>query len=99
MNAVDVSVRELKNRLSEFLKRAQAGEDVVVTSRGRRIARLSPVSDTTGEPETDQAALQRLAVLPWVLPGKGGRLLGAERRLQWPDQQRPLSEQILDDRE
>ncbi len=33
---MDVPVRDLKNRLSEYLRRAQAGEDIVVTSRGKR---------------------------------------------------------------
>lgn len=35
-----VSVGRLKARLSEYLRRAKAGEDVVVTDRGRPVARL-----------------------------------------------------------
>ncbi len=38
---VEVGVRELKNNLSRYLDRAQQGEEVVVTDRGRPIARLS----------------------------------------------------------
>lgn len=45
-----VSVRELKTHLSEWLARARAGEVVEVTSRRKPIARI------TGLPETDQAA-------------------------------------------
>jgi len=37
---MDVGVRELKSKLSEYLARAAAGEDVVVTDRGRPIARI-----------------------------------------------------------
>jgi prevent-host-death family protein len=37
----EVGVRELHNRLSEYLERVEAGEEVVVTRRGRRIALLS----------------------------------------------------------
>ncbi len=37
-----VGVRELKNRLSEFLRRAKDGERVVVTDRGRPVAVISP---------------------------------------------------------
>lgn len=35
-----VSIGRLKARLSEYLRRARAGEDVVVTDRGRPVARL-----------------------------------------------------------
>lgn len=35
-----VSIGLLKARLSEYLRRARAGEDVVVTDRGRPVARL-----------------------------------------------------------
>lgn len=41
---VRVAVRELKARLSEYLARVKAGEEVVVTERGRGIARLLPIS-------------------------------------------------------
>jgi len=37
----EVGVRELHDRLSEYLERVEAGDEVVVTRRGRRIARLS----------------------------------------------------------
>jgi antitoxin (DNA-binding transcriptional repressor) of toxin-antitoxin stability system len=36
-----VGVRELKNRLSEYLRQARAGEKVLVTDRGQVIAELS----------------------------------------------------------
>lgn len=35
-----VGVRELKNRLSEYLRLASAGEDLLVTDRGEVIAEL-----------------------------------------------------------
>lgn len=39
-----VAVRELKAKLSEYLSRVKAGEEVVVTERGRPIARLVPIT-------------------------------------------------------
>ena len=39
---MDVGVRELKAKLSEYLAAAAAGEDIVVTDRGRPVARLVP---------------------------------------------------------
>ena len=38
-----VSVGTLKAKLSEYLSRARAGESVVVTDRGRPVARLGPL--------------------------------------------------------
>jgi prevent-host-death family protein len=37
-----VGVRELKNRLSEYLRRVRAGEGVLVTDRGEVVAELTP---------------------------------------------------------
>ncbi len=38
-------MRELKAKLSDYLGRAAAGETVVVTDRGRPVARLVPFDD------------------------------------------------------
>jgi antitoxin (DNA-binding transcriptional repressor) of toxin-antitoxin stability system len=40
----EVGVRELHNRLSEYLERVEKGSEVVVTRRGKRIARLSALN-------------------------------------------------------
>lgn len=37
-----VGVRELKNRLSEFIRRVRAGEGLLVTDRGEVVAALTP---------------------------------------------------------
>lgn len=39
----EVGVRELHDRLSAYLERVESGEEVVITRRGRRIARLSSI--------------------------------------------------------
>jgi prevent-host-death family protein len=44
---MDVGVRELKAKLSEYLAAAAAGGDVVVTDRGRPVARLVPFGSTS----------------------------------------------------
>lgn len=38
-----VGIRDLKNGLSKYIDRVQAGEEVIVTDRGRPVARLSPL--------------------------------------------------------
>ena len=37
-----VGIRELKNRLSEYIRHVRSGESVLVTDRGEVIAELSP---------------------------------------------------------
>jgi prevent-host-death family protein len=41
---MEVGVRELRDNLSRYLDRVQDGEELVVTDRGRAIARVLPIS-------------------------------------------------------
>lgn len=41
----EVGVRELHDRLSRYVQHVHNGAEVVVTMRGRRVARLVPVED------------------------------------------------------
>lgn len=45
-----VGVRELKNKLSHYLRLVQAGESVLVTDRGSVVAEMSPPGSTTRPP-------------------------------------------------
>jgi prevent-host-death family protein len=42
-----VGVKELKNRLTHYLRRTKAGEEVIVTERGTPIALLQPIESAT----------------------------------------------------
>jgi len=53
-----VGVRELKNKLSEYLRDVRRGEVVLVTDRGTVIAEIGPPGKTT---RTHPPALQALA--------------------------------------
>ena len=39
----EVGIRDLKNGLSKYIDRVEAGEEVIVTDRGRPVAKLSPL--------------------------------------------------------
>lgn len=43
-----VSVSEAKGLLTELVRRAEAGEEVILTRRGREVARLTPVDAVAG---------------------------------------------------
>ena len=42
----EAGIRELKARLSAYLRRVKAGETLVITERGKPIGRIVPVSQT-----------------------------------------------------
>lgn len=54
-------MRELKNRLSEFLRDVRAGERVLVTDRGEVVAELSPPGQQGGGSPDVPAPLLGLA--------------------------------------
>ena len=61
----EVGIRELRDHLSRYLDRVQEGEEVVVTDRGRAIARVLPMN---GERTIDRLIAQGL-----VTPAARGR--------------------------
>ncbi len=44
-----VSIRELKSRLSHYLRLTKAGESVVITERGTPIGRIVPAAAPVGD--------------------------------------------------
>jgi prevent-host-death family protein len=56
----EVGVRELHDRLSEYLERVEGGGEVVVTRRGRPVARLSGL----GERPLEDLARRGLVRMP-----------------------------------
>ena len=59
---MEVGVRELRNNLSRYLERVRGGEEIVVTDRGRAIARVLPVGT--------ERALDRLIAERLVTPAQ-----------------------------
>ncbi len=55
-----VGVRDLKNKLSEYLRRVRLGECVLVTDRGEVVAELLPPGQRQGDPSVPEG-LQLLA--------------------------------------
>ena len=43
----EVGVRELKNQLSRYLHRVSDGQELIVTDRGRPVAKLVPIDEST----------------------------------------------------
>lgn len=58
-----VNILEAKNRLSQIIKAAQAGEEVVIANRGEPVAKLVPVQGK-GSPHAEPGS--REAILWWL---------------------------------
>jgi prevent-host-death family protein len=71
---MDIGIRELKARLSEFVERAGQGEIIRVTERGRPKALLGPLPG--------RAHLDRGIAEGWIRPGNGELPTRTRRRFR-----------------
>jgi prevent-host-death family protein len=85
-----VGVRDLKNRLSEFLRRVAAGERITVTDRGRPVALMTP-PDAPAEHEAI-VGMVREGIASWG----GGKPRGSARPVRVRG--KPVSQTVLEDR-
>ena len=83
-----VAVRELKNRLSSYLREVAAGEVVLVTDRGRVVAELRrPSAELERSPvERALAALEGEGSLVPGLPQEPGAYRVTRARIDTPTQ-------------
>lgn len=87
-----VGVRELRARLSAYLRAVARGETVTIGDRRQRpVARIVPV-----EPSADRDLLERLAERGVVQPGKGKP--GGKPRVASRSAKRLVSDIVVEDR-
>jgi prevent-host-death family protein len=83
-----VGLKILKNKLSECVRAAAAGETVIITDRGRPVAELVPP-----RPDKKESVIERGIREGWIRP--------AERGSNWPPPRHPIPgytlEQLLAD--
>jgi prevent-host-death family protein len=90
MTELRVGVRELKSRLSEYLRQVSAGQTVVVTDHGRPVARLVPAGESL------EVRLQLLAgagLLQW-----SGAQLTSQRPLAQARSERSVADLLVEER-
>jgi len=68
-----VGIRQLRERLSHYLRRVKTGERLVVTERGKSVAVLSPPAETAAHQRVD--TMLREGVAEW----SGGKPRGSRR--------------------
>ena len=90
---ITVGVKELKNNLSRYLARVKKGDDLLITERGRPVARVVR--------EDPKNASLRLALRPLIERGLitlPARMI--DRQIPSPVQVsgKPISEMVIEDR-
>lgn len=84
-------IRDLKARLSHYLRRVQDGETVIITDRGQPIGQIVPYEQTT---EERLEHLRASGLIAW----SGGRL-GAQAPVAKSRGDQTVAELLLEDRE
>ena len=91
MRETKVGTRELKNRLSEYLRRVKAGEIIIITERGKPVGQILPIqADVSGRLEK----LAEAGVIEW-----NGQPVSHYRPKATNRGERLLSELVIEDRE
>lgn len=85
-----VSIRELKSRLSHYLRLARGGESVVITDRGVPVGRLVPIE---ADLEGRIAALRTAGLLQW-----SGRRLATRKPTVRIAKGKTVSDLLVEDR-
>jgi len=88
-----ISSREFKNRQGRYLRRVGKGETLLVTNRGKPIAKVIPVDEW--ETLSYEEKLDELVRQGHIRRGRGGPLKPIK---PVPLRGRPLSETITEDR-
>jgi prevent-host-death family protein len=87
---VTVGIKELKNRLSYYLRKIRKGEKIVITDREEAIATIIPV----------ERADEDSKLLPLVKEGfaiwKGGKPMGSKKSVKIKG--KTISEIVIEDR-
>lgn len=86
-----VSIRELKSRLSHYLRLTRRGESVVITDRGVPIGRIVPIGL-----DLDQrlAAMREAGLALW-----SGRKLGGRKPVAKVRGRKTVAQLLVEDRE
>jgi len=92
-----VSVRELKNRLSEHLRRLEDGETITVTRRGKPVALITAPPGAEGRDEALQRKLLELQARG-ILVRVGTKPLIPKRRITLRGKGPTMSEMVIQDR-
>ena len=90
-----LGLREANQRFSQAIKAVRAGQEVVLTERGRPIAVIKPIK----EEDAREATLQAMADEGLITPAARKGRMPTPRWRPVNVKGKPLSQTIIDDRE
>jgi prevent-host-death family protein len=91
MGQVTAGIRELKAHLSTYIRQVKAGEVVIITERGKQIARIVPTEPST---QARLKELEHAGLIAW-----SGRRLGPTEPVAHTRGLKAVAEILLEDRE
>jgi len=90
---ITAGIRELKIRLSSYIRKVESGETVKVTTRGRTVAIITPPM----EPSPERRQMEELARRGMIILGNGRKPQGLNPPIRVRG--KPLSRIIIEDRD
>jgi len=84
---MEVGIRDLRNHLSKYLDQVRRGQEVVVTDRGRAVARMLPLSG--------ERCIDRLVAEGVITPATQDRRSRPRRRIETAE---PVSDLVGEQR-
>jgi prevent-host-death family protein len=91
MTQTQVGIRELKARLSTYLRQVKGGRTVIITERGEPVARIVPMSQPL---DAQLEAMQQAGLIAW-----NGKKLPPLAPVARAKGDRTIAELLLEDRE
>jgi prevent-host-death family protein len=91
MGQTSVGIRELKSRLSSYLRQVKDGATLVITERGTPVGRIVPIRSSVEERTED---LAQAGLISW-----SGRRLASRQPLVVARGKKTVSDLLLEDRE
>ena len=103
---MNVPMGKFKAGMSRYIRAANAGKEVVVTSRGKALVRLVPIIEEQAENRLEEHPDKRLeelraklkAAMPGVRLGKGRFTLGSFRPIKLKPDTKTMAETVIEDR-
>lgn len=87
---ITVGIKELKNRLSQYLRKIKQGEKIIITEREKAIAAIVPIERTSEDSELLSLIKEGFAV--W----KGGKPIGTKHPIKIKG--KTVSEIVIEER-
>lgn len=100
--AMNVPLKEFEARAAKYVRAARAGKDVVITSRGKAVARLAPAAAAEApaapSPSREELVRKLKLAIPGIILGTGGKLRGSRKPMKIRPGEKTMAEIVIEGR-